>query len=688
MLKKVKILFVALAILILTVLFVGCKQNPDDPHNHEFKNNQPCTICHASYGLKYELTDDNNSYSIASIGNCADSSVVIPKYYNNHLVTSIKEKAFYNCTSLTSITIPNSVTTIGELAFTGSGLTNIIVDDMNTDYKSIDGNLYTKDETILIQYAIGKNETTFVVPNGVASIDNNAFYGCELLTSVTIGNGVTSIGDWAFYSCKSLISVTIGNGVTSIADYAFSSCYSLVEVVNNSTHITVEKGKESNGFLGYYALSVCNSGDTFTGTKISTDNDYFIYTDDDEKVLVLYTGNETSLTLPTYINKINRHAFYGCEALTSVTISNSVTSIGDNAFYGCTNLTAVYITDIAAWCNIKFIGAVANPVYYAKKLYLNNQLLIHLIIPDNVTSIGNNAFYGCEPLTSVTIGKSVTKIGINSFNGCMNIVEVVNNSTHIKITKGQEESNGCVGRRALIVYNSGDRFTGTKVSVEGDYVVYTDDNEKTLVNYIGNKTSLTLPNNITKINANALYSCKGLTSVTIPNSVLSIGDDAFYGCTSLTSVTIGNSVRSIGDRAFCNSTSLVTITIPDNVTSIGGGAFEFCYALTNVTIGNGVKSIGSGAFYFCGSLTSVTIGSGVTSIDEFAFYNCPLLKNVYYKGTATNWAKISVDNYNSGNSYLIDATIYYYSESEPTDDGNYWHYDTDGKMPIIWQKQD
>ena len=157
-------------------------------------------------------------------------------------VTSIGAGAFAGCTSLTSITIPDSVNRIGDSVFYGcTSLTSITVDANNANYKSIDGDLYTKDGTILIQYVIGKTDTNFVIPDGVKYIDNSAFNSCTSLTSITIPDSVTSIGERAFYSCTSLMSVTIGDGVISIGEDAFYSCTSLTSVTIGNSVTSIEK---------------------------------------------------------------------------------------------------------------------------------------------------------------------------------------------------------------------------------------------------------------------------------------------------------------------------------------------------------------------------------------------------------------------------------------------------------------
>ena len=650
--------------------------------------------CGITFG-EYEVDSLNNGLKLYLNGELVETDLIIPD-----TVTEINDYAFAWCTSITSVSIPGSVTSIGYHAFDGCPI----------EYASIPTVAISsipqsklKEVVITSGYRIGDEAfyncdslTSVTIGNSVTSIGDEAFYSCDSLTSVTIGNSVTSIGDEAFYSCDSLISVTIPDSVTSIRGgtfrgctsltsvtipdsvtsigyQAFYNCYKLVEVYNLST-LTIEKGS-SNGYVGNYAWDVYTSLDT--PSKLSIDsNGYIIHTNGAKKTLIGYTGSETELTLPSGITSIKHNAFYENDTITSVVIPDSVTSIGDDAFESCISLSSV-------------------------------------TIGNSVTSIGYEAFYSCDSLTSVTIGNSVISIGQDAFEGCFKLVEVYNLST-LTIEKGSYEK-GYVGAYALDVYTS--LATPSKLSTDSNgYIIHTNGEEKTLIGYTGSETELTLPSGITSINHYAFVNT--ITSVVIPDSVTSIGSSAFSDCNSLSSVTIGKSVTSIGSWAFSRCTSLTSVNylgtieqwcgitfddydanplyngaklylngelvedlvIPNTVTEIKNYAFYICDSITSVTIPDSVTSIGDDAFRYCDSLTSVTIGNSVTSIGEWAFYGCDSLSTVYYNGTKEEWSGISIG---SSNSNLTGATRYYYSETEPTISGNYWHYGDEG-VPTPW----
>ena len=190
--------------------------------------NQTYTAQYVNGFLEFSLNDDNNSYSVACRFDFDSTSIEIPSTYLGKPVTSIGDEAFSECSSLTSIVIPSSVTSIDESAFWGcSSLTSINVSDDNNNYSSIDGVLYNKNKTTLINYPYGKLENIFVIPSSVTSIGYGAFLYCSSLTSIVIPSSVTSIGRNAFSYCSSLTSIVIPDSVTSIGRNAFANCLSL-----------------------------------------------------------------------------------------------------------------------------------------------------------------------------------------------------------------------------------------------------------------------------------------------------------------------------------------------------------------------------------------------------------------------------------------------------------------------------
>lgn len=184
---------------------------------------------------------------------------------------------------------------------------------------------------------------------------------------------------------------------------------------------------------------------------------------------------------------------------------------------------------------------------------------------------------------------------------------------------------------------------------------------------------------VTSIGDGAFYCCISLTSIEIPLSVTSIGSSAFFGCRNLSSLEIPPSVTSIGNGAFSECSSLTSIEIPSSVTSIGDRAFSECSSFTSIKIPEGVRSIGSYAFKNCSRLRSIEIPSSVTIIGYslFSDYNS---RKLYYYGTSEQWSNITIY---LGNQWINRSDIYYYSETLPTEEGNYWYYDENNKI-VIW----
>ena len=327
-------------------------------------------------------------------------------------VTSIGNSAFSSCSGLTSVEIPNSVKSIGEYAFASCyGLTSV---EIPNSVKSIGEFAFDGCSSL----------TSVVIPNSVTSIGSSAFEGCRGLTSVVIPNSVTSIGVGAFEDCSGLTSASIGNSVTEIGSNAFYGCSGLKKV-------------EISDLEAWCKISFYN----WAANPISYSNNIFL------------NGQEIkNLIIPETVQKLKSYVFHGCSGLTSVVIPNSVTSIGEYAFSDCSGLTSVKIpnsvTSIGDYAFSDCSGLESITVESGNTVYdsrdncnaliktATNELLLgckNTIIPNSVTSIGNDAFSYCSGLTSIVIPNYVTSIGGGAFYGCSNLNLVLYNTPNCTI---------------------------------------------------------------------------------------------------------------------------------------------------------------------------------------------------------------------------------------------------------------
>ena len=491
--------------------------------------------------------------------------------------------------------------------------------------------------------------TKITLEEGTLGIGESAFEGCSGLTSITIPNSVTSIGYSAFSGCSGLTSITIPSSVTIIGSSAFRGCSGLTkaEFASIESLFKIKFGDDSSNPL-YYAKHLYINGQEVTDVVIPNSVTSI------GSYAFRGCSGLTSVTIPSSVTSIGQGAFSYCSGLKSVTIPNSVTSIGNQAFYNCSGLTSVTL----------------NANYIVSKTYSSSSNLGTIfgtqvkeyVLGDDVKGIGNQAFYKCSGLTSITIPNSVTSIGNQAFSGCSGLTSVTLNAKYIVSKTYSSSSNlGTIFGTQVKEYVLGDDVKGI-----GDWAFsgcsgLTSVTIGNSVKSIGSSafsgcrglTSITIGSSVTSIGSSAFSGCSGLTSITIGSSVTSIGDNAFERCIGLTSVTIGNSVKSIGDYAFSGCSGLTSVTIPKSVTSIGVCVFYNCSGLTSVTIPNSVTNIGNSAFYGCTGLTSVTIPNSVTSIEYHAFRNCSGLTSV----TIPNSVKSIRDYAFSGCSRLTSVTI-------------------------------
>ncbi|MBR4198305.1 MAG: leucine-rich repeat protein [Bacteroidales bacterium] len=377
----------------------------------------------------------------------------------------------------------------------------------------------------------------------------------------------------------------------------------------------------------------------------------------------IYSGNVTIPSSVSYsgrtysVTKIGQNSFYHCTNLTSVTIPNTVTSIGNFAFYGCTGLRQTnYTGTIAQWCNIDFGNIESNPITRSRNLYINNQLVTNLVIPNTVDTIKNYAFSYDSCITSVTIPNSVTSIGNFAFYGCTGLRQTNYTGTIAQwcnIDFGNIESNPITRSRNLYINNQ---------LVTNLVIPNTVDTIKNYAfSYDSCITSVTIPNSVKSIGKMAFNCCTGMTSVTIPNSLTSIGEQAFAACRVLASVTIPKSVTSIGPNAFSGDTNLISVNFnADSCTIMGLSGypcFSRCNNLRTVNYGNNVRIIPDYAFYGCTGLTSVTIRRANTTIGNNAFSNVSTNIPVYVPCGSTSWYRNQMSSF----SNFVEFFPYTYS---------------------------
>lgn len=472
----------------------------------------------------------------------------------------------------------NGSITITGLSDEGKLQTSLVVPSMlgSLPVDKIAGNAFFYNKTV----------QNVVIRNGIVSIGDDAFCGCEKLTNVSLPDSVSFLGIGVFDSCRQLRTVRISAGLSEIGSHVFYQCSELTSAVI----------PESVVKIGRAAFGSCRhlTNLTLGGRVVSIDESAF-------------SGCEAleNLVLPDSVRFVGESAFSRCTGITNLKIGSGVTNIRKKAFYSCSALRSITMYEGAASMPAMketsadsifgFCPAVSNVIVivngdpvsnygemYPRKCFsyvrdggqieitglsIAGNFLANLVIPGEidglpVRAIDENAFALSHNMRSISIPGSITSMGKFAFQSCPNLT---------KVTFGE----------------------GLK-----------------------------------EIGYGAFVDCTGIGVLAFPGSLTTVGEKAFWRCTGITNVDFGNGVKTIGDSAFQNCSGLRIVWIPDCVKKIGGSAFQECSGLTGVRFGSGLTTIGSWSFCECEELKDVRVPDGVTSIGAAAFNNCSGLTNL------------------------------------------------------------
>lgn len=702
--------------------------------SHTFNNG----VCECGYdvalssGLEYELLE-NDTYMVKSVGTFSNSNLMIPNYYEGKAVTVIGASAFYGYIKLESVIIPNNIEIIDEYSFAECTELKTIMFEQDSKLTTIGSSAFvscTSLENIKIPNSVSSlgtgafgdcislkefpitSETKLtkleeylfyscdslkeaIIPSSIESMGEGVFYycidlrkiefekgskiseipdysftNCKMLQSIVIPNNVTKIGSCAFFECKSLSSFVLPSTIELIDYYAFGDCRRLYEIYNLSL-LEIVDSESDHGYIGYYAKYIHTSLDE--ESHIFTDENGFVFMEkDDEYYLINYVNENPNVVLPNNFNG-KEYSLYECAFLQS---------------------------------NIKSV-----------------------VLQEGLEEIAEYAFCGCGNLETITLPSTLLSINYGAFDDCYKLFEIYNLSTMLDITLGSNEDGG-IGKYAKKVMTSLNEETEEIIDEDGFVFKKGSDNNYYLCGYDINKKEIILPNNcnnnkyyineylfknsnieklvvssgvisisdnafsdclelkevileegINSIGEYAFSFCESLTSITIPKSVKTIKKSAFYYCQNLTEVNLSPGVERIEESAFKSCFSLENLIIPNSVTYIGVSAFENCKKLKSIKLSENLTKIDMRVFCGCKALESIIISNDILEISANAFMACDNLSKIYYLGTNEEWDAINIS---AANIDVLLSDPYIYSSIEPTVEGNYWHYDTDGITPIEW----
>lgn len=644
---------------------------------------------------EYTINDDNSATLTVYKKNIS-GNFDIPNIIDNHLVSGLGDDLFNYATKMTSISLPegltsigartfqgcsnlewdvkfpSTLTSIGDNAFNGCGkITGNLDEIMNSNVKygkgvfmrcnSLTGNIETligmldENETVISESLFsGFSGATgnLVIPARITKIEDNAFYGCSGINSISFESSDTlkSIGNYSFYQCTGLDgNLNLPSSVENIGEYAFYE----------NTGITSLDLPDSLSSMGQYAFAYCKNlgGNVNISANLNKLENYSFY----------YCTKLIGVTFKSNYNKstveIGNGAFSSCTGLQNITFPNNLLTIGQSSFYSCLSLTNVYLPN--SLTNIQ-LSAFNN---------CSNLNITHW--SNNLQVIQFTAFLNCKSLCSLPDLSSLNTIKDSAFSNCLllgssgenNVISWLATSSITELEDSIFKNcsyltgnyfGNITNKNNIQIKISGSPFAGTNVKfskvldLEGKSAI--KDSEYAGVTKFfdanGNEiTTINIPDNITSIGASAFSGCTSITSVNISNNVTIIGNKAFINCKSLSSIKLPENtsytimasslldgcsnlqnieipkcITTISGNALANC-NFESLYIPSNVKYIGGGAFANSCNLKSITISEGVEFIGN-QFLRSAPIEEIIIPNSTITLDEACLHYCPNLKKI------------------------------------------------------------
>ena len=605
----------------------------------------------------YQFYTSDGIYSLVNyIGN--DTEIVLPDSYNGENY-KIGDCAFRGCSSLTSITLPESVTSIGSYAFDNcTALKKVIIEDGSTTLSlgyngSSQGLFY---DCPLEEVYLGRNLSY----SSGSSYGYSPFYNKDALTNVAIGNEVTQISEYAFYSCDNIHSLTIPSGVLSIGNSAFSTPEKVIWLTNTPpTGYTNAKGSinyaanDQHSSLGnlkvYPYLSSIFEVDGVKYVPVSPaertcDAIDCAYNSTAAEINVSETASFKGIAMT--VKEVMPYTFYGNKHIKEVNISHKG-NIGDYAFYDCDSVQSVELSNE---------GNVESQAFYdcdgIKSLDISN-----------VGYVGDEAFRGCGALETAIVANSPKEADSTTPTPQPITFADWTSTNHSSSSTSSETYTFTAAASATLSFDwwvsSETNYDKLIVTLDGTTILEKSGSQSGTYNHAITQGEHTLVVKYTKDGSNSsgsdqasvsnivvsagssgttgldgavcnsvFYDCVSLKSVTLGDKVTSLGNDAFRGCRSLQEIVIPNSVKSVGAYCFSSCSAMKSAVIGDGLTNIAQYTFQNCTGLTNVMVGDGVTTINNYAFTGCSALTNVTLGRSVATINNYAFQGCSSLPEI------------------------------------------------------------